>query len=123
MEGFQSLRELRERLQTLLTQLEAPDPAGANPWRATWDDCQALFERYRHSGFDPGGFDPSERDDYLRTLEDTVRLNAVVANLVARQSDAIADGMSRVADARKRLRATTEARHRPAAGGACDVRG
>ena len=123
MEGFSTLRALRDTLRTLLAQLEAPDPAGAHPWRSTWDDCQTLFRRYRDSGFDPGGFDPAERDDFLRTLEETVRLNAVAASIVARQNEEIADGMKRVAGARQRLRGTVAARSFRGTGGACNVSG
>lgn len=113
------LNDLARELRTLLSQLG--QEAGGT-WQASWGRCQVLFARYRADEPDLGTLPLPEAKVLTDALSEVVRLNAVAAGLVARESDALAHSVRGVTSSRRRARAATAA-DGASLGGSCDLSG
>jgi hypothetical protein len=113
------LRDLARELRTLLSQLG--QEAGGT-WQASWGRCQVLFARYRADEPDLGTLPLEQAKALTDVLGEVVRLNAVAAGLVARETDALAQSVRGVTASRRRARGASAA-DGARLGASCDLSG
>lgn len=114
------LRQLAVELRALLTRL---DSESAGSWQASWTRCQELFGAYRADEPDIDGLPADEREELAGALDEVVRLNAVAAGLVTRETEKITEDLRRVAASKKRLSEQSDVADTAPMGGHCDVQG
>jgi hypothetical protein len=114
------LGELATELKALLSRVgEGADGA----WQASWARCREIFARYQAEAPDLGALSTGERASLTRAVDEVVRLNAVAAGLVARETERIADNLRQVVSSKRRVREQSDVQDTADMGGNCDVRG
>lgn len=114
------LQELARELRTLLSQLGAE--AGGT-WQASWGRCQALFDRYHGSEPDLATLPQAEATVLTAVLTEVVRLNAMAAGLVARESDVLAASVRSITGSHRRARTAAADGRSADLGVSCDLSG
>ena len=115
--AIDTLEALAGELRDLLERLGEP---GDTPWQGPWERSQALFGRLRAENPNPAELGTEEREAFTQRLEEVVRLNALAAAMVVRESDRLSEDLRRLTVARRGLQ---KAVGQASAGASCDVQG
>lgn len=116
------LDELNRRLEELLGLLDGQELQDGARLSGSWMRCSAAFEAFRSADASALARGEGRPDAVRERMEAALRLQAVAASLAGRGRDLVADGLREMRQLRRKLREAAPD-GRPAAGGACDVRG